>query len=325
MYRPRSSCTQPKFSLLVPVVPVKLMTSPGLMDLSSSSTKPDTKLLAMACRPNPNPRPMAPVNRPSTVRSTPEALMPSNTPRPTRKNVENLVMPMRVEIARPSSFMTRRSMVRAIRLVATRKPTMTTMLLSNAQSVKVALPGRRSMPSSVRSTPANQPRTWKEMIAQSTNVSLSSQARIQLFGPSETLNTCSAKRTSTSTVVRSMAMSMSAVGQVEGGEQHAQAEDQHHAEQRRRQDHAGDHQPFRPARQVVARRERPQPILDVVRECRGEQRRHQQREHLSHDFRSSQLLEELLHAFRSGISSLSSRVIWSLRINLRFLRRLSCS
>ena len=212
MYRPRSSCTQPKFSLLVPVVPVKLMTSPGFMDLSSNSTKPDTKLLAMACRPNPNPRPMAPVNRPSTVRSTPEALMPSNTPRPTRKNVENLVMPMRVEIARPSSFMTRRSMVRAIRLVATRKPTMTTMLLSNAQSVKVALPGRRSMPSSVRSTPANQPRTWKEMIAQSANVSLSSQARIQLFGPSETLNTCSAKRTSTSTVVRSMAMSMSAVG-----------------------------------------------------------------------------------------------------------------
>ncbi len=50
------------------------------------------------------------------------------------------------------------------------------------------------------------------MIAQSKNVSLSSQARIQLFGPSETLNTCSAKRTSTSTVARSMAMSMSAVG-----------------------------------------------------------------------------------------------------------------
>ena len=39
----------------------------------------------------------------------------------------------------------------------------------------------------------------------------SSQVRIQLFGPSDTLSTCTAKRTSTSTVARSMAMSMSAV------------------------------------------------------------------------------------------------------------------
>ena len=88
---------------------------------------------------------------------------------------------------------------------------MTTMPLSSAQSVNVVLPGMRSMLSSVRSTPANQPSTWKEMIAQSTNVIRNSQARIQLLGPRETLNMCTAKRTSTSTVARSMAMSMSAV------------------------------------------------------------------------------------------------------------------
>ena len=109
------------------------------------------------------PRPMAPVNRPSTVRSTPEALMPNNTPRPTSRNVENFEMPMRVEIARPSSFMTRRSMVRAIRLVTIRKPTMTTTLLSSAQRLNVVLPGSRSMLSSVRSMPLNQPSTWKAM------------------------------------------------------------------------------------------------------------------------------------------------------------------
>src|SRR5690349_11970709 len=40
-------------------------------------------------------------------------------------------------------------------------------------------------------------------------------------------------------------------------------------------------------------------------------------------------VEEFLHrgryAFKSGMSSLSSRVIWSLRSNLRFLRRRSCT
>ncbi len=181
------------------------------------------------------------------------------------------------------------------------------------------------MPSSVRSTPANQPSTWKEMIAQSTNVSLSSQARIQLFGPSETLKHMQREADQHQHGGEIHGDVDECGREVEGGEQHAQAEDQHHAEQRRRQHHASDHEAPWPARQVVARRERPQPVLDVVRERRGQQRRHQQREHLSHDFRGGQLLEQLLHAFRSGISSLSSRVIWSLRMSLRFLRRLSCS
>ena len=112
--------------------------------------------------------------------------MPSSTPRPTSTNVENLEMPMRVEIARPSSFMTRRSMVRAMRLVTTRNPAMTTMLLSSDHRLNFVLPGIRSMLSSVRSSPLNQPSTWKEIAAQSTKVSLSSQARNQLLGPSET-------------------------------------------------------------------------------------------------------------------------------------------
>jgi hypothetical protein len=133
-------------------------------------------------------------------------------PMPTRAKVENLEMPMRVEMARPSTFMTRRSMVRAMRLVTIRKPAMTTMPLSNAQRLNLVLPGMRSMPSSVRSIPSNHPSSWKLMIAQIRKVSRSSQVRIQLFGPRETLSTCTAKRTSTSTVTRSSARSMTLVG-----------------------------------------------------------------------------------------------------------------
>ena len=42
-YRPRNSCTQPKFSVLVPLCPDKLMTSPGLIERSINRTKPLTK------------------------------------------------------------------------------------------------------------------------------------------------------------------------------------------------------------------------------------------------------------------------------------------
>ena len=89
--------------------------------------------------------------------------MPSSTPSVSSENVENLEMPMRVEMAMPSIFMTRRSMVRAIRLVTIRKPAMTTTPLSSDQRLNCALPGIRSMLSSVRSTPLNQPSTWKEI------------------------------------------------------------------------------------------------------------------------------------------------------------------
>ena len=124
---------------------------------------------------------------------------------------------------------------------------MTTMLLSSAHRLNVVLPGIRSMLSSVRSMPLNQPSTWNEIAAQITKVIRSSQERIQLFGPSETLSACTPKRTSTSTVARSMATSMSATSQAEAGEQRAQAEDQHHAQERGREHHAGDHQAPRPA------------------------------------------------------------------------------
>src|SRR5438552_10141970 len=61
------------------------MTSPGLMDLSMSSTKPLTKLLATDCRPKPSPRPMAPVSTLRVVTSTPAALIPSSTPSPSSR------------------------------------------------------------------------------------------------------------------------------------------------------------------------------------------------------------------------------------------------
>ena len=144
--------------------------------------------------------------------------MPSSTPTASSAKVENLDMPMRVEIAIPSSFITRRSIVRAMRLVTTRNPTMTTMLFSSAHRLNFVLPGTRSMLSNVRSTPLNQPSTWKEIAAHSTKVIRSSQERIQLFGPRETLSACTPKRTSTSTVARSMAMSMSATSQAETDE-----------------------------------------------------------------------------------------------------------
>ena len=116
---------------------------------------------------------------------------------------------MRVEIAMPSSFMTRRSMVRAIRLVTIRKPAITTTPLSSAQRLNCDFPGIRSMLSRVRSMPENQPRTWNAMAAHITKVMRSSQERIQLFGPRETDKACTPMRTSTSTVARSIAMSMS--------------------------------------------------------------------------------------------------------------------
>ncbi len=76
MCRPRSSSTQPKPVVLVPVVPVKLITSPGLIERSISSTKPLTKFAAIACRPKPRPRPIAPEKTVSAVRSTPDGLQP---------------------------------------------------------------------------------------------------------------------------------------------------------------------------------------------------------------------------------------------------------
>ena len=80
MCRPRSSSTQPNPVVLVPVAPVKLITSPGLIERSISSTKPLTKFAAMACRPKPRPRPMAPEKMVSVVRSTPDACRPNSTP-----------------------------------------------------------------------------------------------------------------------------------------------------------------------------------------------------------------------------------------------------
>ena len=176
---------------------------------------------------------------------------------------------MRVEIAMPSSFMTRRSMVRAIRLVTIRKPAMTTMPLSSAQRLNFVLPGTRSMLSSVRSTPLNQPSTWKEMAAQNTKVMRSSQARIQLFGPSETRKHVHAephqhqhrgqvhrdvdeRRCAGWKLANSARRPRNSTTAMNEGASTMPAIDQ----------------PARPARQVGARGHRAQPALDVVRRAR---------------------------------------------------------
>ena len=164
-------------------MPVKLMTSPGLMDLSISSTKPLTKLAAMACRPKPRPMPTAPVSTVSAVRSTPAALMPSSTPRPSRKKYVNLLMPMRVDSARPSSFMTRASMVREMRLAATRNTVTTTTPLSSDQMRELRLARGKIdgiEPGFDEVEPAQQRETDS---TQNTTVKRSCWRAIQLRGP----------------------------------------------------------------------------------------------------------------------------------------------
>src|SRR5690606_9228978 len=66
-------------------------------------------------------------------------------------------MPMRVERASPSSFITRDSSVRENRLAPSRNSVTTTMALISAQIEKLNSPGARSMASSLPSTYPSQP------------------------------------------------------------------------------------------------------------------------------------------------------------------------
>ncbi len=170
--------------MLVPVWPVKLMTSPGLMDLSISSTNPLTKLLAMACRPKPSPKPMAPVSTFSVVTSTPAALIPSMIPRPTSRKYVNFETPMRVETASCSMRMTRRSKARAIRLLMITKAVTMTSPFNRAHRLNCVLPGIRLMRLSVLSMVSSQPTSENDIISHSTKVMRFSHPRIQDSGPS---------------------------------------------------------------------------------------------------------------------------------------------
>ena len=90
---------------------------------------------------------------------------------------------MRVESATLSSFMTRRSMARAMTLMMTMKAVTTTSPLSSDHSENCALPGSRSMLSSARSMASNQPTTWKAIASQTISVMRDSQACTQDCGP----------------------------------------------------------------------------------------------------------------------------------------------
>ena len=207
-------------------------------------------------------------------------------------------MPMRVEIARPSSFITRRSTARAIRLPAIRKPAMTTTPLSSDHRLNCALPGTRSILSSVCSMqvePAQdlerQRHPDHECEAQLPGAHPGVRARAKRS------EACMPKRTSTSTVARSLAISMSAVGRSKLREQREQPEQQHQRHERGRDDHPGNDQAPRPTPEVRARRQRAQPVLDVVGETRCQQRRHDDGDHLGHDFGRGELLENISHGW----------------------------
>ena len=164
-------------------------------------------------------------------------------------------MPMRVEIARPSSFMTRRSMVRATRLVTIRKPAITTMPLSSDQRLNLRLAGNQVDVVERAFEPAEPAEHLEGDRCPEHEGELSSQARNQLFGPSETEMACTAKRTSTSTVARSIAMSMSSTRIAKLANSARSPRTSTRPVKDGRQHHAGDDQALRPAR--AGRRARP--------------------------------------------------------------------
>src|SRR5688572_21815492 len=184
-YRPRSSCTQPNPSVLVPVAPVKLMTSPGLIERSINSTKPLTKFAAIACRPKPRPMPIAPVSTFSVVRSRPEALRPSRIDRPIRNACANFEMPMRIDSAKPCIDISRRSNQRAIQIATSMNaPTVNRILKTDHSVIFRSLPALMPTLSSACTSGSNQPRTCSASTPQTTNVMVSPQPLVRL--PSET-------------------------------------------------------------------------------------------------------------------------------------------
>ncbi len=119
-------------------------------------------------------------------------------------------MPMRVESASASMRITRVSSARETTLPIITNSVTTTRPFSSAQIVKRALPGMRSMESSVSSTKPNQPSTEKLISSHSTSVSRVSQRRTQLSRPISSAVKYTARRTTSSTVPRRSAVSTSA-------------------------------------------------------------------------------------------------------------------
>ena len=170
-------------------MPVKLMTSPGLIDRSISSTKPLTKFAAMLCRPKPRPMPIAPVSTLSVVRSRPAALRPTSTDRPTRNAWVNLAMPMRMFGARPSSFSTWRSSQRETHIATTtNRLTVTSSFATDQTEIRV-LPAFMPIPSSRPITVSPQPSRCSDRNAQSTKLIAVPQPFSRARAPSETRST----------------------------------------------------------------------------------------------------------------------------------------
>src|SRR5580692_2963833 len=193
--RPRSSCTQPKFSVLVPDCPERLMTSPGLIDRSMSNTKPLTKLAAIDCKPKPKPKPTAPVSTVSAVRSTPAAFKPMSMLKAIRNALANFAMPMRVDIATLVSRLTRRSTQRLIQAATNMNSVSVNSSFNTDQTVMRLLPAATPRLSSVAMIGSSHPRYSAAIASQMSSATRLSQSWIQDLLPRLAANTSTAQRT----------------------------------------------------------------------------------------------------------------------------------
>ena len=121
MYRPRSSCTQPKFSLLVPPDAREADDVAGLDGLVHQQHEAADEIAGDGLQAEAQADAECAGEHRERAQVEPERLMPSRMPKTIRK-VENFEMPMRVETARPDSFISRRSIQRASQLATSRKP-----------------------------------------------------------------------------------------------------------------------------------------------------------------------------------------------------------
>ena len=173
------------------------MTSPGLIERSINSTNPLTKFAAIDCRPNPNPKPMAPVNTVRAVRSTPAAFNPMRMLRPIRKALANFAMPMRVEGASVLSFLSRRSTQRLIQAATSTNRVSVNNSLSIDHTVMRLLPAATPTLSSALMMGSSQPRYSAAMASHSANVTRFSQCCIHDLLPRLAVNRNTPTRTTT--------------------------------------------------------------------------------------------------------------------------------
>jgi len=149
----------------------------------------------MDCRPNPNPKPTAPVSTVNAVKSTPAAFKPIRMLRAIKKALENFEMPMRVDIATLVRFFTRRSTQRLIHAATSMNSVSVNSNLSTDHTVMRVLPAAMPTLSRVAMMGSSQPRYSAAMMNQSSSATRVSQFWIQDLLPRLAANTSTPMRT----------------------------------------------------------------------------------------------------------------------------------